>query len=95
VTGPTGSTGPVLSFNASTVSMTFVVTGGVQTIQQSTGLLVSSFPQIFLAGFQQNGVISTASVTEVYFVNNAGTWDAVMSAENTTGNSYTIYFYYK
>jgi hypothetical protein len=97
-TGPagiTGSTGPAISFFSSSIVMPFVATTGVQTITQPTGLSTTIYPQIFLTGFQQVGSVATASVTEIYFINNGGVWDVVMSAENTSGNSYTINYYYK
>jgi hypothetical protein len=77
--------------------VSFAPIPGVQTSTGGTLLNSTTYPQIFLAGFQQQGTLATASVTEIYFTPNVGTldWDIVMSAENSSGNSYTINYYYK
>jgi hypothetical protein len=85
----------LVTFFTTSSIINFSAVAGVQTNSVSTVLSATTYPQIFLAGFQQVGPVSNASVTELYFSNVAGTWNVVMSAENPSGKSYTINYYYK
>jgi hypothetical protein len=96
MTGPTGFTGPTGSFNIGTpLPLTFSNVSGVQTVSNDTTLIPSTYPNIFLGGFQQTPPGgNSASVSEIYFTSYSGTWWGVMSAENPSGVGYTLNYYY-
>jgi hypothetical protein len=67
--------------------MDFPAISGIQTLSTDTAINATTYPYIFLSGFQQSGPPAVAAVAELYF-SNAGNWYVYMSAD-TFGNAIT------
>jgi hypothetical protein len=97
-TGDTGSTGPAggAGVNSGSVSVAFATSaaGVLQTINATTGISFTTYPIMWLGGFENTGTSASVQLASISINQSGANWRVTMKAVNPDGDDFTVYYYY-